>query len=183
METFSALLALCAGKSHVNGEFPSQRPVTRSFDVSLIFGLNKRLSKPSWSWWFETPSRLLWSHCNDTTFFISNRALGPHFTNGFPSQFRLDRNFVLLSPRLSQSDRYKILCMALQLCCRGVCKICCDLMASCGITARGSWQMTDILLWYNDLIGDGKEKGKIKLCLLYRSYFFLLTHGVGPLNS
>ena len=36
METFSALLALCAGNSPVNGEFPSQRPVTRSFDVSLI---------------------------------------------------------------------------------------------------------------------------------------------------
>ena len=25
--------------------------------------LNKRLSKQSWSWWFETPSRSLWRHC------------------------------------------------------------------------------------------------------------------------
>ena len=33
MGTFSALLALCAGNSPVTGEFPSQRPVTRSFDV------------------------------------------------------------------------------------------------------------------------------------------------------
>ena len=33
METFSALLALCAGNSPVSGEFPSQRPVTQSFDV------------------------------------------------------------------------------------------------------------------------------------------------------
>ena len=33
METFSALLALCAGNPPVTGEFPSQRPVTRSFDV------------------------------------------------------------------------------------------------------------------------------------------------------
>ena len=33
METFSALLAICAGNSPVNGEFPSQRPVTRNFDV------------------------------------------------------------------------------------------------------------------------------------------------------
>ena len=33
IETFSALLALCAGNSHVTGEFPSQRPVTQSFDV------------------------------------------------------------------------------------------------------------------------------------------------------
>ena len=33
METFSSLLAFCAGNSPVTGEFPSQRPVTRSFDV------------------------------------------------------------------------------------------------------------------------------------------------------
>ena len=33
METFSALLAICTGNSRVTGEFPSQRPVTRSFDV------------------------------------------------------------------------------------------------------------------------------------------------------
>ena len=33
METFSALLALCAGNSLVTGEFPAERLVTRSFDV------------------------------------------------------------------------------------------------------------------------------------------------------
>ena len=33
METFSALLAICVGNSPVTGEFPSQRPVTRKFDV------------------------------------------------------------------------------------------------------------------------------------------------------
>ena len=33
METFSALLAICAGNSPVPGEFPAQRPVARSFDV------------------------------------------------------------------------------------------------------------------------------------------------------
>ena len=31
----SALLALCVGNSPVAGEFPSQRTVTRSFDVFL----------------------------------------------------------------------------------------------------------------------------------------------------
>ena len=36
METFSALLAICAGNSPVPCELPAQRPVTRSFDVSLI---------------------------------------------------------------------------------------------------------------------------------------------------
>ena len=37
MEIFSALLALCARKSPVTCDFPSQRPVKRSFDVSLIW--------------------------------------------------------------------------------------------------------------------------------------------------
>ena len=60
----SALLALCAGNSPVTGEFPSQRPVTRSFDVFFDLRPNKRLSKQSWSWWFETPSRSLWRQCN-----------------------------------------------------------------------------------------------------------------------
>ena len=45
METFTMLLALCAGNSPVTGEFPSQRPVTRSFNVFFDRGLNKRLNK------------------------------------------------------------------------------------------------------------------------------------------
>ena len=45
MEMFSALLAICVGNSPVTGEFPTQRPVTRSFDVFFEPGLNKRLSK------------------------------------------------------------------------------------------------------------------------------------------
>ena len=64
METFSALLALCAGNSPVSGDFPTQRPVTRSFHVFFDLRLNKRLSKQSWGWWFETLSRSLWRHCN-----------------------------------------------------------------------------------------------------------------------
>ena len=42
---FSALLALCAGKSQVTGEFPSKRSVTRSFDVFFDLRQIKRLSK------------------------------------------------------------------------------------------------------------------------------------------
>ena len=64
METFSALLALCAGNLPVTGEFPAQRPVTQSLDVFFDLRLDKRLSKQSWGWWFETPSRSLWCHCN-----------------------------------------------------------------------------------------------------------------------
>ena len=66
METFPALLAICEGNSPVTGEFPSQRPVTWSFDVFFDLRLNKRVSKRSWDWWFETPSCILWRHCNDT---------------------------------------------------------------------------------------------------------------------
>ena len=65
METFSVLLDICAGNSPVTGEFPSQRPVTRSFDVFFDLRLNKRLSKQSRSWWFETLSLPLWRHCNE----------------------------------------------------------------------------------------------------------------------
>ena len=63
-ESFSALLGLCAGKSPVTRKFPSQRPMTRSFEVFFDLCLNKRLSKQSWGWWFETPSCSLWRHCN-----------------------------------------------------------------------------------------------------------------------
>ena len=35
---------------------PTQRPVTRSFDVYFDLSQNKRLSKQSWGWWFETLS-------------------------------------------------------------------------------------------------------------------------------
>ena len=64
METFSALLAICAGNSPVSGEFPAQRPVTRSFDVFFDVRLIKRLSKHSRGWWFETLSHPLWRHRN-----------------------------------------------------------------------------------------------------------------------
>ena len=64
METFSALLAICAGNSPVPGEFPTQRPVTRSFDVFFDLRMNKQLSKQWWGWWFETQSCPLWRHSN-----------------------------------------------------------------------------------------------------------------------
>ena len=49
------------------GEFPTQRPVTRSFHVFFDLRLNKRLSKQPWGWWFETPSWSLWRHCNKSS--------------------------------------------------------------------------------------------------------------------
>ena len=67
METFSALLAICAGNSPVPGEFPAQRPVTRCFDVSFDLHPHKRLSKQWWGRWYETLSCPLWRHGNVCT--------------------------------------------------------------------------------------------------------------------
>ena len=47
------------------GEFPAQRPVTRSFDVFFDLRPNKRLSKQPRGWWFETLSWSLWRQWND----------------------------------------------------------------------------------------------------------------------
>ena len=58
---------LC-GEFTAPGEFPSQRPVTQSFDVFYDLRLNKRLSKQSRRRWFETP---LWRHCNVYSFHYS----------------------------------------------------------------------------------------------------------------
>ena len=75
MEKFSMLLAICAGNSPVTDEFPLKRPVTRSFDVFFDLRLNKRLSKQSWSWWFETLSCPLWRNFDVTSVIPSTRGL------------------------------------------------------------------------------------------------------------
>ena len=71
METFPALLVLCAENSSVTGEFSSQRPVTWSFDVFFDLRLNKRLSKHPRRSWFETQSRSLWIHCNHNVWDVT----------------------------------------------------------------------------------------------------------------
>ena len=63
-DIFSALLAICEGNSSVTSESPAQRPVTRSFDVFFDLRLNKRLSKQSGGWWYETLTPPLWRHRN-----------------------------------------------------------------------------------------------------------------------
>ena len=65
METFSALLALCVRGIHrslVN--FPHNGRWRGALMFSLICAINKRFSKQSRGWWFETPSHSLWCHCN-----------------------------------------------------------------------------------------------------------------------
>ena len=60
---------------HLFGELTGHQwiPHTKASDAELWYffyqRLNKRLSKQSWGWWFETPSRSLWRHCNTKDFF------------------------------------------------------------------------------------------------------------------
>ena len=68
-------MAICVGNSLVPGEFPAQWPVTWSFDVFFDMRLNKRFSKQSWGWWFETLSRPLWRHCNEYQFIVGCKML------------------------------------------------------------------------------------------------------------
>ena len=69
----SVLLALCAGNSPV----PVNSPHKGQWRGALMFSLsdlrpNIRLSKQPWRWWFETPSRSLWRHCNENTIFYAD---------------------------------------------------------------------------------------------------------------
>ena len=84
METFFALLVFCEGNPPVTGGFPSQRPVTWSFDVSFDMRLNKRLSKHSRRW-FETPSLSLWRHCYDCPWGMWMSAKEPWKIRRYPT--------------------------------------------------------------------------------------------------
>ena len=60
----------------VRGKFTGQRwvPHTKASDAErwcfLWSAQKKRLSKQSWGWWFETPSRPLWRHCYAITTIV-----------------------------------------------------------------------------------------------------------------
>ena len=62
MEIFSALLSICARNSPFTGEFPTQRPVPRNFDIFFDLRMYKRLNIRGR--WFETPSCPLWRQSN-----------------------------------------------------------------------------------------------------------------------
>ena len=78
-------------RSRCPGEFPTQRPVTRSFDVFFDLRLNKPMSKQPWGSWFETLSRSLWRHRNELVvtdytrkFRCSQILPPPHYTRPHP---------------------------------------------------------------------------------------------------
>ena len=93
METFSALLAICAGNSSVPGEFPTQRPVTQSFDVFFDLRLNKHLSKQSWGWWLETLPCPLWRHRNESVCVLAAMHFPVMTSRGGASE---DKNGVII---------------------------------------------------------------------------------------
>ena len=61
IKSFSALLVLCMGNSPVTGEFPSQRPLTRSFDVFFDLRLSKWLCKQWRRWWQDAITLIMTS--------------------------------------------------------------------------------------------------------------------------
>ena len=100
MEIFSAFF-LCAGNSPVAREFPSQRPVTRSFDAFFDLRLSKRLSKQSKCRWFATPSHSLWRHSNGyLNYEFRELVWHPH---GHPSLVRPPTDIKLHSEDLPSS--------------------------------------------------------------------------------
>ena len=76
----SRVTRLCEGNSPVTGEFPSQRPVTLSFDVFFDVRLNKRLSKQPRYRWFEMPWRSLWRHGDEINRHQTNTNTTQHET-------------------------------------------------------------------------------------------------------
>ena len=110
MEAFSALLAICAGNSPVTGEFTAQMPVTRSFDIFFDLRLNKRLSKQSWGWLFETPLGSLWRHSDGFKCVYCKITCGSSdvMQQGEPSHWHY--NDVIMSAIASQINGVPIVC-------------------------------------------------------------------------
>ena len=96
MMTSSNWNILCI-TDHLCGEFTGHRwiPLTKASDAELFdLCLNTRLSKQTWVWWFETPSRPLWRHYdafvqtnskNDITVLHLALCGNPSGTHGFLS--------------------------------------------------------------------------------------------------
>ena len=79
-ESIFRVTGLLCGEFTGHRWIPAQRPVTRRFDVFFYLCPNNWLSKQWRRWWFETPSRLVWRHCNGqaiTWLLLANFELDP----------------------------------------------------------------------------------------------------------
>ena len=103
------------------GEFPAQRPVTRSFDVFLDLHPNKRLSKQWRGWWFETQLCPLWRHRNvlgAVVYRLSGSESDVKPNQSIYNQlllFKFDRNFVFLLSRIAMVNIFYM--TSRQFCC------------------------------------------------------------------
>ena len=105
MEKFSASLALCAWSSPVTGEFLTQRPVTRSFDIFFHLCLNKRLSNQPWGWWFETLSRPLWRRTAMDICFYAPTSCSEKSTSKTDTSPATELNTILVYFMTSNKDK------------------------------------------------------------------------------
>ena len=92
---------------HLCGEFTGPRwiPRTKANDAELwcffYLRLNKRLSKQSWGWWFETLSRSLWRHRNDSMCLWLHQGLSLSSNQLCPSDKVFQDDFVWIKSCLS----------------------------------------------------------------------------------
>ena len=106
METFSALLAICGVNSPVTCDFPTQRPVTPSFDVFFDLRLNKRLSKKWLCWWFESPSQPLWRHCNALTLLPPTHSIAFLLNHSIAHYINYNQELIICS--YNRMDPYQV---------------------------------------------------------------------------
>ena len=116
----------------ITSGFPSQRPMTRSFDVFFDLRLNKRLSKQSRRWWFETTSHSLWRHGNGMMSCNLRQCITNHwqpmvcsntcFTHCslevYISFFEVGRIIADFLPVLNLRNKYIYMCVCVRACVR-----------------------------------------------------------------
>ena len=116
--------------------FPCYWPfVTRSFDVFFDLRLNKRLSKQSWGWWFETLSCPLWRHYNEIVCFYAftytPATIGARASSHYPKRSLSVRFLKVSKPQdwyFKLSYRFEIQQAIVRslwnlTCCRSACRI------------------------------------------------------------
>ena len=92
----------------VTGGSPSQRPVTRSFDVFFNLRLNKGLSKHSRCRWFETPSCSSWRHCSG----VAQTWLHDLVPGYWPHQCQVTRHIRYVCFTLTHCGRVTHICVS-----------------------------------------------------------------------
>ena len=116
MDIISAILALCEGYPPVTGGFPSQRPVTRSFDVFFELRLKKkRLTKQSRRRWFETPTHSSWRHYNVSVqiHVCATRPQWGYFTDMQVTNFNHQAKWVYINGLMQDCSNSSALAMEL----------------------------------------------------------------------